>query len=108
MLAILTTHAIQYQVPIWKALAARGGPFKVLYMSDQGLKERFNAVGRTLAWISTCSADIGARMGSRPQGHASGDVLEPPPQTRFCRDAAQDGRARALGAGLAGLLPIGR
>jgi glycosyltransferase involved in cell wall biosynthesis len=52
MLAILTTHAIQYQVPIWKALAARGKtPFKVLYMSDLGLKERFDpGFGRALAW----------------------------------------------------------
>lgn len=52
MLVILTTHTIQYQVPIWKALAARGKvPFKVLYMSDQGLKERFApGFGRTIAW----------------------------------------------------------
>ncbi len=52
MLAILTTHAIQYQVPIWKALAARSKvPFKVLYMSDQGLKERFDpGFGRAVAW----------------------------------------------------------
>lgn len=52
MLAVLTTHTIQYQVPIWKALAARGKvPFKVLYMSDQGLKERFDpGFGRALAW----------------------------------------------------------
>jgi glycosyltransferase involved in cell wall biosynthesis len=52
MLAILTTHPIQYQVPIWKALAARGKvPFKVLYMSDQGLEKRFDpGFGQALAW----------------------------------------------------------
>jgi glycosyltransferase involved in cell wall biosynthesis len=52
MLAILTTHPIQYQVPIWKALAARGKvPFKVLYMSDQGVKETFDpGFSRSLAW----------------------------------------------------------
>lgn len=52
MLAILTTHPIQYQVPIWKALAARGRiPFKVLYMSDQSLRARFDpGFGRSLAW----------------------------------------------------------
>ena len=43
MLAILTTHPIQYQVPIWRGLAARGDvPFKVFYLSDQGLKSSFD------------------------------------------------------------------
>ena len=52
MLAILTTHPIQYQVPIWKALAERGNvPFKVYYMSDQGLAARYDpGFGRQLAW----------------------------------------------------------
>jgi glycosyltransferase involved in cell wall biosynthesis len=52
VLAILTTHPIQYQVPVWKALAARGNvPFKVLYMSDQGLQARFDAgFGKSISW----------------------------------------------------------
>ncbi|MGB8739742.1 MAG: glycosyltransferase family 4 protein [Xanthobacteraceae bacterium] len=52
MLAILTTHPIQYQVPVWKGLAARGNvPFKVFYMSDQGLEERFDpGFGKSLSW----------------------------------------------------------
>ncbi len=52
MLAILTTHPIQYQVPIWRGLAARGDvPFKVYYLSDQGLRARFDpGFGRALAW----------------------------------------------------------
>lgn len=52
MLAILATHPIQYQVPIWQALAARGKiPFKVLYLSDQGLRARLDpGFGRPLAW----------------------------------------------------------
>ena len=52
MLAILTTHPIQYQTPIWRGLAARGDvPFKVFYMSDQGLKARFDpGFGRNVAW----------------------------------------------------------
>lgn len=52
MLAILTTHPIQYQVPIWKALASRGRvPFKVYFMSDQGLAARYDPqFGRNLAW----------------------------------------------------------
>jgi len=52
MLAILTTHPIQYQTPIWRGLAARGDvPFTVMFMSDQGLKARFDpGFGRELAW----------------------------------------------------------
>ena len=52
MLAILTTHPIQYQTPIWRRLAARGDvPFKVYYMSDQGLKPRHDpGFGRDVAW----------------------------------------------------------
>lgn len=52
MLAILTTHPIQYQTPIWRALAAHGAvPFTVYYMSDQGLKPRLDhGFGRDLAW----------------------------------------------------------
>lgn len=52
MLAILTTHPIQYQVPIWRGLAARGDvPFKVYYLSDQGLRARFDpGFGQALAW----------------------------------------------------------
>lgn len=37
MLAILTTHPIQYQVPVWQELARRGEiPFEVWYLSDRG------------------------------------------------------------------------
>ena len=52
MLAILTTHPIQYQTPLWKELAARGKvPFKVFYMSDQGLRTRFDpGFGKPLSW----------------------------------------------------------
>ena len=38
MLSILTGHAIQYQVPIWRALAASGKvPFEVSYAAVKGL-----------------------------------------------------------------------
>jgi len=52
MLAILTTHPIQYQVPLWKGLARRGSvPFKVFYMCDQGLEARFDpGFGKSLSW----------------------------------------------------------
>ncbi len=39
MLTILTTHPIQYQVPIWQALARRGKvDFEVWYLSDHGAR----------------------------------------------------------------------
>jgi glycosyltransferase involved in cell wall biosynthesis len=52
VLAVLTTHPIQYQVPVWKGLAARKKiPFKVFYMSDQGLEARFDpGFGTSLSW----------------------------------------------------------
>ena len=52
VLAVLTTHPIQYQVPIWKGLAARKNiPFKVVYMSDQGLEARYDpGFGKSLSW----------------------------------------------------------
>jgi glycosyltransferase involved in cell wall biosynthesis len=52
VLAVLTTHPIQYQVPIWKGLTAREVvPLKVFYMSDQGLEPRFDpGFGKNLAW----------------------------------------------------------
>ena len=52
MLAILTTHPIQYQAPLWKKLAGRKNvPFKVFYMCDQGLEARFDpGFGKSLAW----------------------------------------------------------
>ena len=52
MLTVLTTHPIQYQVPVWKGLAARKKiPLKVFYMSDQGLVARFDpGFGKSLSW----------------------------------------------------------
>ncbi|MEZ5855410.1 MAG: hypothetical protein R3D67_11985 [Hyphomicrobiaceae bacterium] len=52
MLAVLTTHPIQYQVPIWRKLTERSKvPVKVYYMSDQGLKQRHDPeFGRAIAW----------------------------------------------------------
>ena len=52
MLAILTTHPIQYQVPLWKALAADGSvPFEVWYMSDHATRPSFDTeFKQTFAW----------------------------------------------------------
>jgi glycosyltransferase involved in cell wall biosynthesis len=52
MLVALTTHPIQYQVPIWKLLAARGRiPFQVWFMSRHGLDLRYDpGFKTTVAW----------------------------------------------------------
>jgi glycosyltransferase involved in cell wall biosynthesis len=52
MLAILTSHPIQYQAPLWRALAAADtGPMKVWFLSDHGLRDSPDAeFGKTFAW----------------------------------------------------------
>ncbi len=58
MLAILTTHPIQYQVPIWQALAKAGEvPFEVWYLTDFGVKQSLDGeFGKTFSWdIDTLS-----------------------------------------------------
>jgi len=52
VLAILTTHPIQYQVPIWQALAKDGRvPFEVWYLTDFGTKPSLDRqFGRTFSW----------------------------------------------------------
>ncbi len=52
MLIVLTTHPIQYQVPLWQALAADGRiPFEVWFMSDHGVRESLDReFDRTFAW----------------------------------------------------------
>ena len=58
MLIILTTHPIQYQVPIWKALAAEGRvPFEVWYLTRHGVKPSHDVeFAETFAWdIDTLS-----------------------------------------------------
>ncbi len=52
MLAILTTHPIQYQVPLWKALAEDANvPFEVWYMSDHGTRPSYDTeFKQTFSW----------------------------------------------------------
>jgi len=52
VLAILTTHPIQYQVPIWQALAKDGRvPFEVWYLTDFGTQPSLDRqFGRTFSW----------------------------------------------------------
>ena len=51
MLAVLTTHPIQYQVPLWRQLAGRGVPLEVWYLSDHGHKKGLDReFGREFSW----------------------------------------------------------
>jgi glycosyltransferase involved in cell wall biosynthesis len=52
MLAILSTHPIQYQVPVWQALADDGRvPFEVWYLTDFGTKaDRDPEFGKIFQW----------------------------------------------------------
>ena len=52
MLAILATHPIQYQAPVWKLLAARGRvPFEVLYLSAHGVEPTLDpGFGEVFRW----------------------------------------------------------
>lgn len=52
MLIILTTHPIQYQVPLWQALAAeRHVPFEVWYLTNHAVKPTFDReFGKSFAW----------------------------------------------------------
>jgi glycosyltransferase involved in cell wall biosynthesis len=58
MLAIVTTHPIQYQVPVWQALARDGRvPFEVWYLTDFGVQPDLDReFGKTFQWdIDTLS-----------------------------------------------------
>lgn len=51
MLAIITTHPIQYQVPIWQEMAKQGIAFEVWYLTDFGTKSSFDVqFGKSFAW----------------------------------------------------------
>jgi hypothetical protein len=52
MLIILTSHPIQYQAPLWRALAQDGRvPFEVWFMCDHAVKESHDVeFGNRFAW----------------------------------------------------------
>ena len=52
MLAVLTTHPIQYQVPLWQALARDGRvPFEVWYLTDHGIRVSYDReFSNNFAW----------------------------------------------------------
>ncbi len=50
-LAIVTTHPIQYQAPLFRRLAQAGIPLRVLFLNDQGLRPSWDpGFRRELAW----------------------------------------------------------
>ncbi len=52
MLAVLSTHPIQYQIPLWQALARTETlPFEVWYLTDHGTRLSYDPqFDRTFAW----------------------------------------------------------
>jgi len=51
VLAILTTHPIQYQVPLWRELVQRGVPLEVWYLSDHGHRTALDReFGQEFSW----------------------------------------------------------
>ena len=52
MLAILATHPIQYQAPVWRLLASRGRvPFEVLYLTAHGVEPTLDpGFGEVFRW----------------------------------------------------------
>lgn len=52
MLAILTTHPVPYQIPIWKALAKDARvPFEVWFLTHHGVEPSFDSgFGKTFSW----------------------------------------------------------
>jgi glycosyltransferase involved in cell wall biosynthesis len=51
MLAIVTSHPIQYQVPLWRALAQVDLPFQVWYLTNHAVERSHDpAFGQAFAW----------------------------------------------------------
>jgi glycosyltransferase involved in cell wall biosynthesis len=73
MLIILTTHPIQYQVPLWQALARDGRiPFEVWFLTDHGTRVSHDPqFGRSFAW------DIDMRSGYQHRFLASATGMSP-------------------------------
>ena len=76
MLAILTTHPIQYQVPIWQALAKDGRvPFEVWYLTDFGIKPRLDwEFGKTFSWDIDTLSGYPYRFVQKAEGASPGRV----------------------------------
>ena len=70
MLAILTTHPIQYQVPLWQRLSAdRRVPFEVWYLSEHATRlSRDREFGKEFAWDIDMLKGYRYRILKTPEG----------------------------------------
>ena len=70
MLAILTTHPIQYQVPLWQMLARDGRvPFEVWYLSEHATRlSRDVEFGKEFAWDLDMLSGYRYRILKTPSG----------------------------------------
>ena len=51
VLAILTSHPIQYQAPLWRTLTSAGVPLKVWHLTPHGVADSADpGFGRSFAW----------------------------------------------------------
>jgi glycosyltransferase involved in cell wall biosynthesis len=74
MLVILTTHPIQYQIPLWQALARDGRvQFEVWYLTDHGVQVSLDKeFGKAFAWDIDMLADYPYRFLKTAQGATPG------------------------------------
>jgi glycosyltransferase involved in cell wall biosynthesis len=78
MLAILTTHPIQYQVPLWQALAQDGRvPFEVWYLTVHGTRISHDPeFGKDFAWDLDTLSGYPYQFLDVPEGAVPGSFLK--------------------------------
>ena len=97
MLAILTTHPIQYQVPIWQALAKEGSvPFEIWYLTNHGMQPSLDReFGKTFSWDVDMLSGYPYRFIKTAQGASPGTVWKCRMLERL-RDRLRRSGAKAL------------
>jgi glycosyltransferase involved in cell wall biosynthesis len=97
MLAILSTHPIQYQVPIWQALAKAGHvPFEVWYLTNHGENPSLDTeFGKTFCWDIDMLAGYPYRFIDTAQGATPVTVWKCRLRKRL-RDQLRRSHAKAL------------
>src|SRR5205085_6701877 len=97
VLTILTTHPIQYQVPLWQALAKDGRvPFEVWYLTDHGTKPSLDReFGKTFAWDLDLLVGYPHRVVEVPAGAAPSSFWQCRLRERL-RDRLRHSATRAL------------
>ena len=76
MLVVLTTHPIQYQVPLWQALAKDGRvPFEVWYLTHHAVQTSHDAeFGQAFAWDLDMLGGYPNREPPEPRPRPSGSA----------------------------------